>query len=52
MQIRNISAFTEAWLDLQFNSAKGGKEERTGYWSEAECHRVIGFFSCSVYSKG
>ena len=28
MQIRNISAFTEARLDLQFNAARGEKKKK------------------------
>lgn len=50
MQIRNISAFTEACLDLQFNSAKRGKtktkKDGIDYGVEAECHRVTGLLSC------
>lgn len=52
MQIRNISAFPEARLDLQFNSAKNKKQDGMGYWAEAACHQVTGFLSSSDCSKG
>lgn len=51
MQIRNINAFTETCLDLQFNSVRGKKDE-TSYWAQAECHRVTGFLSGNDRSKG
>lgn len=56
MQIRNISAFTEACLDLQFNSAKRGetkaRKDGIACGVEAECHRVIWLFSSSDCSEG
>jgi len=47
MQVRNKSAFTEAWLDLQFNAAriKKKKKKPTSYWAEAECLGSLGSFA-------
>lgn len=48
---QRVSAFTESYLDLQFNSARR-KKDGMGSRAEAECHRVTGFLSSSDCSKG
>ena len=53
MQVRNKRAFTEAWLDLQFNATrikkkkkiKKKKQKPTSYWAEAECLGSLGSFA-------
>ena len=53
MQVRNKRAFTEAWLDLQFNATrikkkkniKKKKQNPTSYWAEAECLGSLGSFA-------